>query len=90
MMLANQQGLGLVTAETPYGLCVNRIDNLLDGYLFYGHQGMNDDVVCDVFFDPDRQFVFVFCSNGINSNMMDHIVKVARRLFDIAWEVYGP
>ncbi len=89
MMMADQKGQGAVTADTPYGLCVNRIDNLVKGEMWYGHQGMANDTACDVFFQPETDFVFVFCTNGMNNNMSDHIVKCARRLFDVARAAFG-
>ncbi len=89
MMMADQKGQGAVTANTPYGLCVNRIDNLVEGELWYGHQGMANDTACDVFFQPESDFVFVFCTNGMNNNMDDHIVKCARRLFGVARDAFG-
>ena len=39
-MLSSQQGKGGITVDSPYGLNVERVTNLLKGKMLYGHQGM--------------------------------------------------
>lgn len=89
-MLADQQGQPNVTAATPYGLCVQRVDNLVEGKLLYGHQGMSEGVVCNLYWDEESQFVFAMITNGSSMNMNDHIVLLSRKLFGMMWEQFGP
>ena len=87
-MMADQRGRNNITAKTIYGLCVNRVDNLLEGKMLYGHQGMQGARLCNVYFDPDTRFVFVLVSNGCNSKMKDHIANLSRKCFSLTWEEF--
>ena len=88
-MTAEQQGRNGITADTPYGLCVHHEKTLVEGRTMYGHQGLTEGILCNVYFDPETRFVFVLCTNG-SSNQMDHrVVKLSRRVFAAAWEVFG-
>lgn len=89
-MMSSQLGKGVVTCDSPYGLCVNRVDNLLKDRLVYGHQGMTDYVICNLYYEPESEFVFALLTNGANNNMSDHIGIISRKMFDIAWKNFGP
>ncbi len=78
-----------VTGESPYGLCVNRVDNLLKGRMFYGHQGMSGGAMCNVYFDPETQFVFVMLTNGCSQVRQDWIGVLPRRLFTYTYSLFG-
>lgn len=89
-MLSDQNGQGYVTCDTPYGLSVNRVDNLLEGRMLYGHQGLTDSgTVCNLYWDPETQFVFALITNGSSTKMEDHIAKVSRRTFALMWENFS-
>lgn len=88
-MMADQKGLGYVTVSSPYGLCVNREDSILEGRMVYGHQGMSNGVLCNLYWEPESQLVFALMTNGSKNNMNDHVAVLARRLFAQVWEVYG-
>lgn len=88
-MKSSQTGKPGVTAKTIYGLCVNRVPNLIKGKMFYGHQGMNNGTLCNVYFDPDTNFVFVFVSNGCDNHMSDRIGYLSRKIFEIMYATYG-
>lgn len=88
-MMADQKGHGHVTVSSPYGLCVNRVTNLLKDRMIYGHQGLSEGVLCNLYWDPQTQFVFVLISNGCNTNMNDRIGILSRRTFQLAWEEFG-
>lgn len=88
-MMADQKGHGHVTVSSPYGLCVNRVTNLLKDRMIYGHQGLSEGVLCNLYWDPQTQFVFVLISNGCNTNMNDRIGILSRRIFQLAWEEFG-
>ena len=89
-MMKDQQGGNVITADTPYGLCVHRDDTLIPGGIVFGHQGLNEDVVCNIYMHPESGFVFSLVTNGCN-NALDHrVAKVSRRLFTLAWETFGP
>ena len=88
-MRASQQGQGYVSCATPYGLCIQRVDNLLEGRMLYGHQGVSGGVVCNLYYDPETRFTFALMINGCASGMQDRIVRVSRRAFALAWARFG-
>ena len=88
-MMAEQQGRNGITAATPYGLCIHHDQTLVEDRTIYGHQGLTEGILCNVYFDPQTRFVFVLCTNG-SSNHMDHrVIKLTRKVFDVAWETFG-
>ena len=88
-MMSSQKGKGNVVIDSPYGLCVNRIDNLLDDRMIYGHQGMSGDIVSNLYWDPESSLVFALITNGSNNKLDDHICGISRKLFAEIWRVYG-
>ncbi|MBR6029829.1 MAG: beta-lactamase family protein [Clostridia bacterium] len=88
-MMADQRGRNGITGDTPYGLNLHREQSLMDGKTFYGHQGMSDGILCNLYFDPETRFVFVLCSNGCNNELNNRVAKLTRRIFAPAWEAYG-
>ncbi len=89
-MLSSQQGKGNITADSPYGLNVERVKNLMDGKLVYGHQGLANGVLCSLYFDPETRFVFALVTNGCNVNAKrDRICMLSRDLFGLLWEEYA-
>ena len=89
-MFSSQQGKGGITADSPYALNVERVTNLVSGRLLYGHQGMANGVLCNLYFDPETRFVFALLTNGCNVNAKtDHICKLALDLFNIMWASYA-
>lgn len=88
-MMADQQGVGYVQCSTPYGLCINRVDNLLEDRMIYGHQGLSGGILCNLYFDPQTQFVFALITNGSSTNMDDHIGRLSRKTFALAWESFS-
>ena len=89
LMMSDQKGQGAVTADTPYGLCVHRETTLLKGTTVYGHQGMLNDVLCNVYFEPESEFVYVLLTNGCNNSMDNHVGKLTRKAFKLAWDTFG-
>ena len=85
-MMSSQMGKGVVTCDSPYGLCINRVDNLLKDRMIYGHQGMTDYVICNLYFDPETEFVMALVTNGANNRMNDHIGIISRKMFELAWK----
>lgn len=89
LMQADQNGQPGITVSSPYGLCINRVDNLVEGRMLYGHQGMSSGIVCNVYYDPDTQFVFALVTNGSSSSMTDHICRISRRTFAQCWTYFS-
>ena len=56
-----------VTAESPYGLCVDRFTNT-DGITWYGHQGRWEGLLTDLFFEPETQTVVVMVMDGVQGS----------------------
>ncbi len=88
-MMADQKGRGNVTADSPYGLCVQHETTLIKGKTFYGHQGRAASLLCNVYFDPETQFVFVMCCNGCNNKVDHNVGLLSRKLFSLAWAEFG-
>ena len=88
-MLSSQRGKGNITVDSPYGLNVERVRNLMDGKLIYGHQGLANGVLCSLYFDPETRFVFALVTNGCNVNAKDdRICRLSRDLFGYLWDEY--
>lgn len=87
-MMSSQMGKGVVTCDSPYGLCINRVDNLTEGKMVYGHQGMTEYVICNVYWDPETDFVFALVTNGADTRMNDHIGRISRKMYEAAWETF--
>ena len=89
-MLSSQKGKGGITEDSPYGLNIERVTNLVSGKTVYGHQGMAEGVLCSLYFDPETQFVFALVTNGCNVKAKeDHICTLSKRLFEIMWNAYA-
>ena len=89
MMQADQNGQPHISVSSPYGLCVNRMQNLVKGRMIYGHQGLVGDTVCNIYYDPDTQFVFALVTNGSSTGMNDRIVKLSRKTFAQCWITFS-
>ena len=88
-MIASQAGRGDVQTDSPYGLNVERVRNLLPDRLVFGHQGLANGVLCSLYFDPDTRFVFTLLTNGCNVNAkQDHICLLSRDLFSMMWSSF--
>ncbi len=89
-MISSQQGKGGITEDSPYGLNIERVTNLVSGRTVYGHQGMAEGVLCSLYFDPETKFVFALVTNGCNVNAKDdHICTLSRKLFEMMWGAYA-
>ena len=88
-MLAEQKGREGIRAGTPYGLCVCRDQSLLPDRTVYGHQGISDGVLCNIFFEPQTRLVVVICSNGCHNMLDNRIAHLTRKLFAQVWGKYG-
>lgn len=85
-MLSSQKGKGGVAVDSPYGLNVERVVNLLPGRMIYGHQGLANGVLCSLYFDPETRFVFALLTNGCNVNAkQDRICMLSRDMFSLMW-----
>ena len=88
-MMSSQKGKGGITADSPYGLNVERVETLVKGKTIYGHQGMATGVLCNLYFDPETRFVFALVTNGCNVNAKSsRICLLARDLFSLMWNTY--
>ncbi len=90
MMKTPQHTLGgSVTGESPYGLFLERRDDLLEGRRVYGHQGMTTGAILNCYFEPRSGFVFVLFQNG-GSKLRDREVgKLARKLLSYTFETFA-
>ena len=89
MMMDEQRGKGGITANTPYGLCVHHERTLVHGKTLYGHQGLCNGILVNLYYDPETRFVFVFCSNGCHNRLDNRVGKLTRRVFAVVWDAYA-
>ena len=89
-MRASQQGEALITADSPYGLCVHRDSRLLPGYTLYGHQGHMWGTLCSLYFEPASGFTVAVVSNGCRMVMDQGTSKLAENIWALLWEKYSP
>ena len=87
MMLEERDSDG-ITEDSPYRFFTIKQDTLLDGRSVYGHQGTDDGVVANLYVEPESETVFCVMTNGCKSNRDDGIMRITRRLVEIAEEVY--
>lgn len=87
-MMSSQKGKGSVTVDSPYGLNIERVSNLLRGKMLYGHQGLMESVLCNLYYDPETHFVFAMCTNGCNASKNDRIGNLSRSLFNLMWKQF--
>ncbi len=88
-MMVDQQGKGGITAETPYGLCINRNDTLIEDRMVYGHQGISGAIAANVYYEPESRFVFVLITNGCKNGMNNRVCAISRKMFTLMWENFG-
>ena len=86
-MMSSQEGKGNITIDSPYGLCIHREKTLIDGKTLYGHQGLQEGILCNIYFDPETRFVFVMLTNGCNSVMKNHVGSLSRQMFAYIWKM---
>ena len=89
-MRASQQGETLITADSPYGLCVHRDSRLLPGYTLYGHQGHMWGTLCSLYFEPASGFTVAVVSNGCRMVMDQGTSKLAENIWAMLWEEFSP
>ena len=72
-----------VTGESPYGLCVARVDGLPGG-TWYGHQGRWQGLSSNAYFQPDTGLCVVVIANGYKAQTVDNVVTIARDFMEKA------
>lgn len=72
-----------VTAESPYGLCMYREENMPGG-TWYGHQGRYDGLSSNIYFQPDTGLTVTVIANGYSPHAKDDIVTIARTFMEEA------
>lgn len=74
-----------VTGESPYGLCLARVEGMPGG-TWYGHQGMWQGLTSNAYFQPDTGLCVVVFANGYNANRQDGVATIARAFMEKAQE----
>ena len=77
-----------VTSKSPYSFFCIRQDSLLKDRTVYGHQGTNEGIVCNLYFEPESELVLCVMTNGCNSGREDGIIRLTRKLAALAEETY--
>ena len=95
-MISSQKGKGGITAKSPYGLNVVRtsFSRLFGKRMVYGHQGMIDDILCALIFDPETRFVFSMvsvCRDPMNNQerIDGGLRALPYNLLKLTWNEFG-
>lgn len=75
-----------VRAESPYGLCIARVEGMPGG-TWYGHQGRWQGLSCNAYFQPDTGLCVVVIANGYSAKTQDGVVSIARAFMEKAQEL---
>lgn len=74
-----------VKADSPYGLCLIRIEGMPGG-TWYGHQGRWQGLSSNAYFQPDTGLCVVVFANGYSAKAVDGVVTIARAFMEKAQE----
>ena len=87
LMMAEQHLIAgsSVKAESPYGLCLNRVEGLPGG-TWYGHQGRWQGLSSNAYFQPDTGLCVVVFANGYSAKTVDGVVSIALAFMEKAQE----
>ena len=88
MMMAQQHLVpgSSVRAESPYGLCISRVEGMSGG-AWYGHQGRWQGLSSNAYFQPDTGLCVVVFANGYSARTQDGVVSIARAFMEKAQEL---
>ena len=73
-----------ITEKSPYSFFCIRQEGLLKDRVLYGHQGTNEGIVCNLYFEPESELVFCVMTNGCRSARDNGVVRLSRKLIELA------
>ena len=95
-MMSSQKGKGGITVDSPYGLNILRTDflKLFNKRMVYGHQGMIDNILTALVYDPETRFVFAMvsvCRDPMNNQQRidGGFRALPYNLLKLAWTEFG-
>ena len=94
-MISSQKGKGGITIDPVYGLNVQRlkIPPLFGEKMIYGHQGMIDNILCALYFEPESRYVYAMvsvCPNVANRQGRTYSLRaLAYNLLKLTWNEFG-
>ena len=77
-----------ITEKSPYSFFCIRQEGLLKNRTLYGHQGTNEGIVCNLYFEPESGLVFCVMTNGCRSARDNGVVRLSRKLIELAAAEY--
>ena len=77
-----------ITEKSPYSFFCIRQEDVLKGRMLYGHQGTNEGIVCNLYFEPESELVFCVMTNGCRSARDNGVIRLTRKLIEIATDEY--
>ena len=88
LMMSDQRMIpgSSVAAESRYGLCLARVDDLPGG-AWYGHQGRWQGLTSNAYFQPDTGLSIVIIASGYSAQTVDEVVTIARDFMEKAQEL---
>ena len=84
-MMRQEQDLSTtgITSDSPYTFFTIHQDTLFEGRRVYGHQGTDEGIVCNLYYEPISQLVIAVMTNGCSTVRDDGIMSLTRRLAEI-------
>lgn len=82
-----QTGMPGVTAKVDYGLCVQiKPDTVVSTRTMYGHQGMYNNIICGMYYDPEDQTCVAVVSNKSTPKpQIYRVTPLVKRSFKAAY-----
>ena len=77
-----------ITSQTPYSFFCVRQDDVFSDRTVYGHQGTNEGIVCNLYFEPESEIVICVMTNGCRSARDNGVIRITRKLAEIVENHY--
>lgn len=77
-----------ITERSPYSFFCIRQEGVFTGRTAYGHQGTNEGIVCNLYFEPISELVICVMTNGCRSARDNGVIRITHKLAEIAENAY--
>ncbi len=77
-----------ITEKSPYNFFCIRQESVFTDRVVYGHQGTTEGIVCNLYFEPESQLVICVMTNGCRTTRDNGVMRITRRLAEIAEDEY--
>ena len=77
-----------ITSKSPYSFFCIRQEGVFKDRTVYGHQGTNEGIVCNLYFEPESELVICVMTNGCRSARDNGVIRITHKLAEIAENKY--